>query len=62
MESRYCNTGRIPSDYFFKFSPQQAKQEFIIYGKDYPRGGSPSGSPRSFLDLISYLRPFTGEM
>ena len=27
----------------------------------YPLGGSPSGSPSSFFDLISYRFPFTGE-
>ena len=25
MESRYCNTGRIPSNYFLRFSPRQIK-------------------------------------
>ena len=31
MESRYCNTGRIPSNYFLRFSPRQIKDFLYLF-------------------------------
>ena len=57
MESRYCNTGRIPSNYFLRFSPRQIKDFlYFTFARLSPRKSNyvpqPVGRIRTFfLDL-----------